>query len=588
MNPLRVLALWLSLGAALLASAEDDAAVFGPRSRDFVVNRKYLVFPINGREWKAQLRLTVEGQEVQRYIAKLATSPEKAHTWLYLDIDAYRGKKATVSVGRVTEEGFALIQQADKVPGQEKWYTEPMRPQFHFSQAVGWNNDVNGTVYYDGEWHLFFQHNPAGLKWDNMTWGHAVSKDLVHWQQLPSALYPYTMAKGMCWSGGANVDKQNTAGLKRGKEAPIVAFVTDSGAGGECLAYSNDRGRTFTWYEGNPVLKHNGRDPKVIWYAYDQRDTPLDETAKRLGGHWVMAVYDEAPEHGRNIAFYTSTDLKQWQEQSHLKGYYECSELFELPVDGDPRNTRWVVFAGDARYAVGQFDGKTFTPEHEERHTLYHGPFYGSQLFSNSPDGRQIQIGWLNIDIHGHPFNQVFSFPYCLRLHTTSDGIRMFAEPVKEIETLRKNSQTLANQPLDDDESAEVETAGELFDIRAIFEVGSAKKIGLEIGKQSVVYDVETNHLGNAMVNIREDGREKGVATMKPVDGKVTLQVLVDRPMLEIIGNRGEVCVIKPKPHAKDHRVSSIRAFATGGEAELIKLEVHELNSIWPNSSAPR
>ena len=564
--------------------------IIGPRTRDFTVNNKYLVFPINKREHKAWMTLSVDGKPAHRYAAKLTSNPKDVHAWLFIDIDEFKGKKATLKVNRITEDGFALVQQADKVPESEEWYTEPLRPQLRFSQAVGWNNDVNGTVYYDGEWHLFFQHNPGGLWWDNMTWGHAVSKDLVHWEQLPLALLPYTMAKGMCWSGGAHVDKQNSSGFKKGKEDTIVAFVTDSNGGGECLAYSHDRGRTFHWYEKNPIVKHSGRDPKVIWFEYGKKDKPLNDAAKKLGGHWVMAVYDMkaegdkaysggGKEAGKNIAFYTSTDLKEWQEQSHLYGYYECSELFKLPVDGKENESKWVVFAGDAKYAIGTFDGKTFKPDHEERHTVYYGPYYGSQLFSNSPDGRQIQIGWLNIDIRHHRFDQLFSLPNRLTLRTTDDGIRMFSEPVKEFEKLRTKTHTVKDELLNDEKSVELKVPDQLFDIEAEFKIGKAKKFGLDIGGQRIPYLPESGQFGQEVANTAAQGKQKSVATMKPIEGKITIRVIVDRPTMEIYGNNGRVVIARPRSHRGD--VKFIRAFAEGGEAELIKLEVHELKSIW-------
>ncbi|MCP4505571.1 MAG: glycoside hydrolase family 32 protein, partial [Fuerstiella sp.] len=208
-----------------------------------------------------------------------------------------------------------------------------------------------------------------------MTWGHAISSNLLHWEQQPNKLFPNTMAVKACFSGGATVDTKNTAGWGPNT---LVAFLTDTGAG-ESIAYSTDGGKTFTWYDKNPVVKHKGRDPKVIWYEYDEDDKPLNEDARELGGHWVMVVYDEQKEYGRNAAFYTSTNMKQWTEQSHLPGYFECTELFELPVVGDGKNSRWVVFAADAKYAVGTFDGKTFTPDHENKHQVHWGPYYASQ-----------------------------------------------------------------------------------------------------------------------------------------------------------------------------------------------------------------
>ncbi len=522
----------------------------GGLSKEFTVDKKYLIIPIKNGAKKHWITLEVDGKAVRRYITELAVTPDHVDWYAYFTIESYKGSPATVSASSGTEEGFALVKQADEVPGSETWYTEPLRPQFHFSQKVGWNNDPNGMVYYDGEWHLYFQHNPVGWGWGNMTWGHAVSTDLVHWEQLPNALFPKTMAKKDCFSGGATVDKDNTAGFKTGKEDVIVASLTDTGAG-EALAYSNDRGRTFTWYEGNPVIKHGGRDPKIIWYE--------------PGKHWVLAVFDQSREHGRAIAFYSSNDMKSWKLESKLKGYYECAEVFELPIDGDATNTRWVVFAADAKYAIGSFDGKTFTPEHEGKHRVHHGNYYASQLFSNSPDGRHIQIGWVRIKMPGMPFNQTFSFPHRLTLRTTKDGVRMFAEPVKEIEKIHKKEHSAAGRSVAPGSSVSLPVSGELFDIRATFEVGGASTVGLEFGKDKVVYDVGKKKLNGA--------------DLEPVDGKISMQVLVDRPMMEICGNNGRVFITSGRRGRGE--VSEVKAFADGGEARLVSLEVYELESIW-------
>jgi len=562
------LLLTVAFAGSFAAAAQSDttdtqpkAPILGPLTRAFSVRERYLVIPIKNGVKKCELTVSVEGKPVRRYSTELATNPIDVDWYAFFTLEEYKGKAASVSVDSASEDVFSLIRQVDKVPGSESWYSEPLRPQFHFSQKVGWNNDTNGMVYYKGEWHLFFQHNPVGWKWGNMTWGHAISKDLIHWQQQPDKLFPKTMAVKDCFSGCATVDRMNTAGFKTGEEDVIVAVLTDTGAG-EAIAYSNDRGRTFTWYEGNPVVKHKGRDPKVIWYAYDPDEQPLNESAKQLGGHWVMAVYDEKG--GRNIAFYTSTDMKNWTEQSHLMGFYECPEIFELPIDNDNTRKKWVVFAADAKYVVGLFDGRTFTPEHEGTHQVHYGKYYASQTFDNAPDGRRIQMGWVRIDMPGMPFNQAFSFPHELTLRTTDDGVRMFAEPIKEIEKLHSKAYSEQNKVLADGSSVDLAVSGPLFNVRATFEVGSASRIGLQIGDERVVYDAKANNL---------DG-----ATLKPIDGKVTLQVLVDRPMMEVIGNDGRVFITKPRQPGE---VSSIQVFANGGNAKLITLEVFELNSIW-------
>jgi len=518
------------------------------QTKEMTLMRQYILFPIQNGSRKARIDVSIDGRNMRQFDAEIAVSKDKVSFWAFLDITAFKGKVAILKVNGVTQEGMGMIVQSNEIPGAGDFYSEPLRPQFHFSQKIGWNNDGNGMVYYDGEWHLYFQHNPYGWNWGNMHWGHAVSKDLVYWQQLPIAIYNKKRGD-WAFSGGATVDENNTAGWQTGKEKVIVASWTSTGRG-ECIAYSNDRGRTFTEYEGNPVIKHDGRDPKIVWYE--------------PGKHWVLAVYDHH-EDTPCVAFYNSTNLKDWQFQSRLKGYYECAELFELPVDGDKSNTRWVVFAADARYAVGKFDGKTFTPEHEGKHRVHYGNYYASQLFSNAPDGRKVQIGWVQIAMPGMPFNQTFSFPHELTLRTTERGIRMFAEPVKEIEKIYKKKHTARKDRLAQGKPVRLDVSGDIFDVTATFELGDAKVLGLDIGGNRIEYNVEGSRLQDA--------------PLKPVDGKVTIRVLIDRPMMEIIGNNGRVYITRPRE--KKGEVKTVEAFAAGGTARLVKVEVNELKSIW-------
>ena len=513
------------------------------------LEKNFLLIPIWSGEKMIRISLSIDGQNVREFDAELATTKEQISFWSFLDITAFQKKDATLKLDGATEEGISLITQADEIPGASEFYNESLRPQFHFSQMLGWNNDPNGMVYYDGEWHLYFQHNPYGWKWGNMHWGHATSTDLVHWEQLPIAIYNKKHGD-WAFSGSAVVDEKNTAGWQTGNEKVIVASWTSTGRG-ECIAYSNDRGRTFTEYEGNPVVQHAGRDPKIIWY--------------QPGEHWVMAVYDESEEAGRSIAFYTSEDMKSWEFQSKLEDYYECAEIFELPVDGDTNNTRWVVFAADARYAIGQFDGKVFLPEHDGKYQVHYGKYYASQLFNNSPDGRKIQIGWAQIEMPSMPFNQTFSFPHSLTLRTTDTGIRMFAEPVKEIETLHQKQHSTENIYLIEDQPANLEVSGELFDIRARFEVRDATAIGIDIGGEQVIYNTKENQLNGA--------------EMTPINGEITVQILIDRPMMEIIGNNGRVFLTTSRQQRG--KVSIISVFAEGGQARLVSLEANELRSIW-------
>ncbi|MBO5725179.1 MAG: glycoside hydrolase family 32 protein [Lentisphaeria bacterium] len=273
------------------------------------------------------------------------------------------------------------------------------RPEYHFTAGRGWLNDPNGLVYHKGEYHLFFQHNPSDVAWGNIHWGHAVSRDLLHWEELGIALYPDPEKKDYCYSGSAVMDPENCAGFRTGEEIPMLVFYTSTGRG-ECLAYSNDRGRTFTEYEGNPILCHRGRDPKVIRFE--------------AGNCWIMAVYEEV----NHTAFYSSTDLKHWTFRSRIHGFYECPELFEL-------SGKWVLMGGDVSYSIGRFDGETFEVETRPQ-KLFHGTAYAGQIF-NGASGT-ILIAWMRYSGNAYDnecFCQQMTLPLKLTLDESCKFIRV-------------------------------------------------------------------------------------------------------------------------------------------------------------------
>ena len=246
-----------------------------------------------------------------------------------------------------------------------------------------------------------------------------------------------------------------------------------------------------------------------------------------------------------------------------MKGFHECPELFDLPVDGKPDDTRWVVFDAGGKYIIGRFDGKVFTPDHEGKHQVHYGRYYASQTFNQTPDGRRIQIGWARIAMNGMPFNQMMTFPHRLTLRTTPDGIRMFAEPVREIEKIHKKKHAVEGKVLKEGAPVKVPAAGRLFDIRAEFAVGDAKAVGIVVGGTKVAYD----------------GGKLFGAPLKPVDGKIRMQILVDRPSIEVCGNDGAVYITQGFRH--EGEIGAIEAFCAGGSATLNRLEVYELESIW-------
>lgn len=550
---------------------QSDRMAMDNVRRELEVGKRYLNFPVTHGAPMHKVDVLVDGEKVRELDIELAEG--EPEYWVFLDVSAFDGRSLALET-EATRRGkgpFEAVYQADAPAEADSFYHEKDRQQFHFSPRRGWNNDPNGMVYYDGEYHLFFQHNPYGWRWGNMTWGHAVSRDMVHWRELDDAIHPDEL--GTIFSGGAVVDAANTAGFQTGKEQPIVCFYTAAGGQNtwskgqpytQCVAYSNDRGRSWTKYEGNPILGHirgGNRDPKVIWHEPTQR--------------WVMVLYVENHE----MDFFTSTNLKDWTFQSRLKSFHECPELFELPVDppspggygatgGEADNTRWVIYGAHGKYFVGTFDGKTFVPEGEAIEFDRGNCFYASQTFSDMPDDRRVQIAWGRIDTPGMPFNQGMLFPVELALKTTEEGIRMTARPAAELATLygkRHVSRDLALAG----EHVLPDLHGELFHIRAAVRVGEAESMGMSIRGIPVTYDI-------AQETLACQGKS---ASMPARDGLLRLELLVDRNSIEIFGNDGEVYMPIGVPLAD--REQFIGLFSKGGKAVVESLEVVELESAW-------
>lgn len=472
--------------------------------------------------------------------------------------------KALVLAAAVVLGMGSIARAQQNGPRDAGLYLEKYRPQFHFTAQKNWLNDPNGLVYYQGEYHLFFQHNPAGIEWGNMTWGHAISKDLVHWQQVEHALLPDKL--GTMFSGSAVVDWNNTAGFQKGTEKTLVAIYTAAGGTSEeskgqpftqCIAYSNDRGRTWTKYEQNPVLKHivgGNRDPKVIWHEPSQK--------------WIMALYLD----GNEFAFFSSPNLKQWTllHKMNVPGCDECPDFFPMAVDGKADNIRWVWTAANGRYLVGSFDGTKFTPDGGVQQVDFGKNFYAVQSYSDIPesDGRRIQIAWMRGGKYpGMPFNQQMGFPCELKLQTFPEGIRMTRWPVKEIETLRGQEHTWNRETLKPGENPLAGIRGELFDIQAEVELGEASEFGFKVRGEKVAYLVKEKKLSALGAS--------GPLELK--DGRLTMRLLVDRASVEAFGDEGKLslssCFV---PQAE-----GLEAYCTGGNVRIASLKVYELKSAW-------
>jgi fructan beta-fructosidase len=282
-----------------------------------------------------------------------------------------------------------------------------------------------------------------------------------------------------------------------------------------------------------------------------------------------MALYHEEGK-TQSIAFHTSPDLKAWTYRSRIDGFYECPDLFELPVDGDASRARWVLLAGDGRYLVGAFDGSEFIPDGGKR-TLWHGAFYASQTFSNAPQDRRIQIGWARgSDFPGMPFNQQMNIPVELELRSTADGVRMTAAPVKELESLREKKHARPARPLPPGENPLADVTAELADVRVAFRPGTAEHVVLDVRGTAISYDAR-----------KEELSAKGtVVPLKAVGGAVALRVLVDRGSVEVFmqGGTAVLAVVAVPPRER----RSFALTAVGGTAEIDALELWELRPVRP------
>lgn len=438
-------------------------------------------------------------------------------------------------------------------------YRETHRPQFHFTPKTNWTNDPNGLVHFDGEYHLFFQHNPEQTVWGNMTWGHAVSPDLVHWRQLEHALHPDAL--GTIFSGSALVDWDDRAGFGDTGSDPqqpaLLAYYTSAGAYAnpprpyaQCLAYSTNRGRTWTKYRNNPVLEHvagDNRDPKVFFHA--------------PSGHFVMALYLE----GNEYAVFRSPDGVAWQETDRvdIAGNTECPDLFPLSLAGEEH---WVFWAAGGRYRIGTFDGRRFAPTTPALDCELGPNGYAAQTYSDMPDGRRVQISWMAGGKYPEmPFNQQMSFPVRLTLARAADGPCLRRWPVREIEGLVETTETTALLALGDGKAAAIRREGRLFDLAFDLDPGSAQRVTLWIRGVPMAFEGDV---------LRFRDRRVQMPSATP-----SVRLLIDLTSVEVFLDGGiasaSFCFLP------DAYVDALSVRANGSGAALRDVRLHALKGIW-------
>lgn len=575
---------------------------------------KYLILPIQESCNEGKVKLDTGSPADMAMDVRLAVDSVE----YYVPFALPQGvKEAVVTIGRVAANAVCWdnISLADTFDTSN---TDYYRPEYHHTPLYGWMNDANGLVYKDGEYHLYFQYNPYGSKWGNMHWGHSVSKDLVHWQHLDPAIARDTL--GHIFSGSTVIDKNNSAGY--GKDAMIAFYTSASDEHGQiqCMAYSNDNGRTYTKYEKNPILTpfdglKDFRDPKVFWYEPAQK--------------WYMIVSAD-----KNMRFYSSTDLKQWEYLSQFgEGYgvqpnqFECPDFIQLPVDGNKDNMKWVMivninpgcpFGGSAtEYFIGDFDGKEFKCDTDKGVTKwldFGKDHYATVCFSNTGD-RIIAVPWMSNWQYANvtPIRQyrgANALPRELSLYTKNGEIYMAANVVKETEALRKSTRNIESLSVEGETVIDSITDGLNSGVELEMDIvpGKAQTVGFDImnakGEKTKIYlDLKS---GRAVMDRTESGliafgekaephfkenhdRRKiesinyindfALGTWAPLslcEGKsYHLNVFVDKCSVELFVDGGRIAMTNLVFPTEVY--NSLRFYTEGGKAEVKNLSIHKL-----------
>ena len=575
---------------------------------------KYLILPIQESSTEGKVKLDTGSPADMAMDVRLAVDSIE----YYVPFELPQGaKEATVTIGKVGAKAICWdhIQLADTFDTKN---TDYYRPVYHHTPSYGWMNDANGLVYKDGEYHLYFQYNPYGSRWGNMHWGHSVSKDLVHWEHLKPAIARDTL--GHIFSGSTVIDHNNSAGY--GKDAMIAFYTSASDEHGQiqCMAYSNDNGRTYTKYEKNPILTpfdglQNFRDPKVFWYEPAQK--------------WYMIVSAD-----KNMRFYSSTNLKDWEYLSQFgQGYgvqpnqFECPDFIQLPVDGDPNNKKWVMivninpgcpFGGSAtEYFVGDFDGKEFKCDTKPEVTKwldFGKDHYATVCFSNTGD-RIIAVPWMSNWQYANvtPIRQyrgANALPRELSLYTKDGQIYMAANAVKETQALRKESRSVDNMDVKDEVVIDeiVPNNEGAYELEMDIVPGNSQLAGLELynakGEKSKIYlDLKNkrlvmdrtesgltafgeksephaieNHDGRKVnsINYQNDFALGTWAPLSLCEGKTYhLDIFVDKCSVEIFVDGGRIAmtnlIFPTQPY------NSLRFYTEGGTAKVENMKIYKL-----------
>ncbi|MEX0609514.1 MAG: glycoside hydrolase family 32 protein [Balneolaceae bacterium] len=448
-------------------------------------------------------------------------------------------------------------------------YNQPLRPQVHYTPITGQIADPTGLVQYKGQYHMFYMFDLySKRRGKNKGWGHAVSNDLIHWEQKPYVTN--TVVDNAPGSGSGIVDWNNSLGLKSGPEKTMVVFYTDYGRG-PSLMFSRDAGKTWIRHKENPILPGKGgfRDPVVFWYKPDQS--------------WRMVIYDEP-----GLSFYKSDNLVDWDFLSALEDFYECPDIMHMPVDGDEDNKKWVLVDGNGSYVIGEFDGTHFHKESEKKHqnelfylneirgdtNYYAKDIYATQSWKNTYEGEGpfIQMGFMMIKgapNHDRTWSQQQSFPVELTLETVNGELQVLRNPIDAIKQLRSDPQFWNNETVKPGDNLLEDIRGDVFEIISKIDIGTSEKIVFDIRGEEAVYNVPEQELTFL----------EQTAKVTPTDNQIKLRFIIDRNSVEIYPNRGEQTFTRLFYPEEDNMKLGLTS--EGGSFTVNEMELYKLESIW-------
>lgn len=562
-------------------------------------DQKYLLMPVQDNNDDARINVIVDGKIENTIFVKLAKS--KVDYKVPLDLSCYKGHDVVLSV--ITSQNRSTVREAKDdacwknfslADSFDTTNREKYRPAYHHTPLYGWMNDPNGMFYKDGEWHLYYQWNPYGSKWQNMTWGHSSSKDLMNWEHHPAAIEPNGL--GSVFSGSSVVDKDNTAGF--GKDAVVSLYTSADVSQVQSLAHSSDNGMTFEIYPGNPIitLESEARDPNMFWDAANNR--------------WVLSLA-HALDH--EMLIFTSPDLREWTLQSAFgkgegcqDGVWECPDLFPLKVDGSDKE-KWVLvcninpggpFGGSAtQYFVGDFDGTTFKADTDAQGKIptkwmdFGKDHYATVSFSGAPDGRRTLIGWMSNwqyagEVPTLQFRSANTLPRDASLFTAPDGqIYLASAPSPEVDRLRDKAVRKVSS-ISAGATARSYSIPPLCEIDLEINPRKAATVDITLSngngeKVGMTYDVKAATLSfdrrqSGITDFSQDFPAVTAAPVLTADNRLSLRIFIDRSSVEVFEKDGRLAMTNLVFPTSPYDRLSISA--SKGKAEIRNLTIYPLS----------